>query len=496
MTTGAYSVDFKSTSSCTIGGMPLTAPVNATGARSHSLFVRPYLPLALGAVALVTLAAMENRAVLTALPTMVRELSAMGSFGLINAAPIAAFVVSLAVAGLWADRSGPVPLLRVGVTAFAVAQLFIGTASAVPMVVAGRVLSGLAEGLIDVGLMVLVARALPAALRPRIFALLSAAWVLPSVLGPVVTGVVTEQVGWRWVFLGGLVLVPPTWLLLRPAMRLAQARTAMEGQPSIGATATGATGPGVRWSLVPWAVAGSVAVFSLSLAGERLADRTAEAALVIVAGGALALVSAAYLLPRGTLLARRGMPAVIATRGLVAAAFGAGAWLPLLLTVVHGFRPALTGISLSITGVMWAFGSWLQARPHGLARVTVLRAGLLAMATGLAFTSLLAWTELPVAVGLAGWAVAGLGMGLTSPSLSILVLDGSDTTNQGRNSSAAQLSASMSTAVAFAVGGTAVAFAAPEPGRVVFGAIITASAVLAATAAVVSRRAEVRSRAT
>ena len=60
------------------------------------------------------------------------------------------------------------------------------------------------EALIDVSLMVLVARVLPAALRPRMFSLVSAAWILPSVLGPVVTGVVTEQLGWRWVFLGVL----------------------------------------------------------------------------------------------------------------------------------------------------------------------------------------------------------------------------------------------------------------------------------------------------
>lgn len=475
--------------------MTLTVPADMPGARSQSLFVRPYLPLTLGAVALVTLAAMENRAVMTALPTMVRELSAIGSYGLINAAPIAAFVVSLAVAGLWADRSGPVRPLRAGVTAFALAQLAIGTAEAVPMVLAGRVLSGLAEGLIDVGLMVFVARALPAELRPRIFALMAAAWVLPSVLGPVVTGLVTEHVGWRWVFLGGLVLVPPAWLLLRPATRLARVRTAAavgQNANAAGATGTRVSRPSGRWSVVSWAVAASAAMFSLSLAGERLADRTAEAALVIVFGATLTVVSAAYLLPRGTLLARPGMPTVIATRGLVAAAFGgAGAWLPLLLTVAHDFRPALTGVSLSITGVMWAFGSWLQARPHRLARLTVLRCGLLAMAVGLAATSLLAWTDLPVAVGLAGWAVAGLGMGLTSPSLSILVLDGSDTTNQGRNSSASQLSASLSTAVAFAISGTAVAFAAAEPGRVVFGVIITAGALFAATAAVVSRRAQV-----
>jgi hypothetical protein len=58
-----------------------------------------------------------------------------------------------------------------------------GIASVVDRV-AGRMLSGLAEGLLDVALMVLVARALPAVLRPSMFSLFAAMWILPSVLGP------------------------------------------------------------------------------------------------------------------------------------------------------------------------------------------------------------------------------------------------------------------------------------------------------------------------
>ena len=68
---------------------------------------------------LVTLGAFENRAVGTALPTMVREFDALGSFGLANAAPNASYLISLAIAGLWSDRRGPIPTLRAGAVAFA-----------------------------------------------------------------------------------------------------------------------------------------------------------------------------------------------------------------------------------------------------------------------------------------------------------------------------------------------------------------------------------------
>lgn len=432
-----------------------------------SLFSRAHLPLAISAVALVTLGALENRAVGTALPTLVRDFDAVSSFGLASAAPIAAFVVSLALAGLWADRSGPVPPLQAGVVTFAVAQVLVGTAGGMPQVIAGRLLSGLAEGLIDVGIMVLIARALPEELRPRMFSLFAASWVLPSVVGPFLTGIVTEGVGWRWVFLGALTVLVPVWLVLRPVLRTVPGPTGSAAAPS----AAGAS------SVLPWAVLAAAAVFGLSLAGEHLTSHPVPAVAVVVAGAAGAGFAAVRLLPRGTFRVRRGLPAVVAQRAFTATAFiGVGAWLPLLLTLVHGFTATTAGVSLSISGVMWAFGSWLQARDHGYASAVVLRAGLAAITAGLAVTTLLAWPAVPPAVGLLGWALAGVGMGLASPVLSVLTLAASDQSNQGSNVGAAQLAGSLSTAAALAVSGSAVALStAPAT----FAAIVVAGGVAA-----------------
>ncbi len=72
--------------------------------RPLKLLANPHWPLALGAIGLVTLGAFENRAVGTALPTLVRQFDALGAFGLANAAPIASYLVALAVTGLWTDR--------------------------------------------------------------------------------------------------------------------------------------------------------------------------------------------------------------------------------------------------------------------------------------------------------------------------------------------------------------------------------------------------------
>src|SRR6476659_10080265 len=451
-----------------MGPMPTRAPTAAPPR------LREHLALSVGTVAMVTLTAFADRAVGTALPSIVRDLDALASFGLANAAPAASFLVTLAFAGAWADRRGPLPVLRAGVAAFGLAQLLVGLAPTIAVVVVGRLLSGVGEALVDVSLIVLVARALPSELRPRIFSLVSAAWVLPSVLGPAVTGLVTEQLGWRWVFLGVLALVPPTWLLLRPAL----------GEVPAPSSESAASSPGAVW-----AVLAGASVLALTLAGEQLTSHAVAAWAVLAPSAALLALAVTRLVPAGTLRGARGLPAVIAVRGLVSVAFGAvGAFLPLLLTLLHGFRPTQAGISLTVTGVMWAFGSWLQGRDLPWRRATVLRAGLAAMTLGLAVATLLVLPDLAPWWGLAGWALAGIGMGISSSTLSVLMLDLSPADQQGRNNSAAQTSAAAAMAVGLAFGGALVAVTAPSPGPVVFLVLLAGGALAAALGVLVSGR--------
>lgn len=451
------------------------------------LLQRQYLPVTLGTSALVTLSAFENRAVGTALPTVVEEFHAVGAYGLANAAPAASFLLALAVAGLWADRRGPAGPFRAGLVLFALAQLTVGTAPSMAVVVAGRLLSGIAEGVLDISLMVLVAQALPASLRPRMFSLFAAMWVLPSIAGPVVTGVITELVGWRWVFLGALVLLVPTALALEPALRRTRPAAGTSEVTTAPAAATSARG------LVPWAALAALSALALSVAGESAAGHpVALVATTVIAGSALAL-AAARLLPPGTTLSAPGMPSVVATRALSNAAFGgAGAFLPLLLTLLHGFSPTRAGVTLSITGVAWAAGSWVQGRGDDVPRATWLLAGMTLMSIGLAGTALLAVPGVSTWAGLTGWLVAGVGMGLTSSSLSVLTLDLSAPEQQGRNSSAVQAGGSISMALAFAAGGALLAMAAPAPGPWAFGAIVAAAAAIAALGVVTARRVVVR----
>ena len=65
----------------------------------------------------------------------------------------------------------------------------------------------------------LVALVYPHRSRPAVFGLLAAAWVVPSLVGPTAAGLITEHVGWRWVFLGFAPFAVLGALLLVPVIR-------------------------------------------------------------------------------------------------------------------------------------------------------------------------------------------------------------------------------------------------------------------------------------
>jgi MFS family permease len=462
---------------------PMTATAAAT--RAPSLLTRQHLPFAVGAVALVTLGAFENRAVLTILPTVAEKLGGLWLFGPASAAPMISFVLATAVAGTWADRRGPLEPMNAGLGLFVLAQATMGLAPSMPVFVAARVGGGLAEGLIDVGLVVLMSRALPEALRAKVFAAFAAAWVLPSVLGPSIAGVLAERFGWRTVFLLAIALIVPAYALLRPAM--AQTRETLP-EPS-------------RWTSGERRLVAAAGVVALSLAlltvGGSLLIRRGGLPLAGVAAsitGLLLLAPATrHVLPAGVLTAAPGITAVIALRGLLAAAFGlVGAFIPLMLTAVHGFRPSAAGVSLTVTGLFWAAGSQihsLDAVQRHVSPVRRLQIGFSLIAAGVLGPALLSLHLVPVWLGLALWAVAGVGMGLSSPTLSTQMLALSATAAQGRSTAAANVTGSVAQSLTLAAAGALIAWQAPALPGWLFAAIMGSGGLIGAAGAALSGRA-------
>ena len=210
--------------------LPRTTP--APTLESAGIFHRDYLLVTLGACALVFLAAFESLAVTTIMPLVSRELDGAALYALAFAGPLATGVIGMVAAGNWSDRRGPVGPLYASVAMFVLGLLIAGTASDMPALVAGRLVQGLGGGAMTVALYVVIARVYPPVLHPKIFAAFSAAWVIPSLVGPFAAGIVAQMLSWHWVFLGVVGLVVPALLMIVPALRgLRGAGTPGDGTP-------------------------------------------------------------------------------------------------------------------------------------------------------------------------------------------------------------------------------------------------------------------------
>ncbi|WP_235013028.1 MFS transporter [Arthrobacter sp. SLBN-100] len=452
-------------------------------AGTHSgILQRPYLWVTIGASGLVFLAAFESLAVTTIMPVVSRELHGADLYALAFAGPLATGVIGMVAAGNWSDRHGPTVPLYGSVVLFVAGLLIAGTAVSMPLLVAGRLVQGLGGGALTVALYVLVARIYPGLLHPKIFAAFSAAWVVPSLVGPFAAGMVAQVFSWHWVFLGVVGLVIPALVMIVPVLRNmapAEEQGAASGKPP------------PPWALgrLAWASLAALAVLGLNLSREvRLPGFAAAPTLLAVAAVVTALVAVRPLVPMGTLAARRGLPSVILVRGLVAAGFfGAEVYLPYLLIEQYTFSPTFAGLTLTGGALAWAGASAVQGRlgtrlsHRGAVRTgsfMVLAAVLLALAT-----AALHW---PPVVVIAGWVLAGGGMGLLYPRLSVMTLALSSKENEGFNSSAMSISDSLGGALALAA--TGIVFAAFTTTTESFAGVFALCAVLAAAAVAVAPR--------
>src|SRR5690606_37116875 len=438
------------------------------------LLARRYRAPTLGAVALVALYAFEALAISTSMPTVAQALDGLALYAMAFAGTLAASVVGMVAAGRWADRSGPRAPLQHGIVWFALGLVVAGLAPAMWVLLLGRIVQGFGGGLMSVTLYVVVGRVYPPRLHARIFAAFAAAWVLPAIIGPVISGLIVEQLGWRWVF------------LLVPLLAVAASSMVLPALRGLGPVAGDAPAAPSESRRIFWAVGAAASALLLHYGGQQR-GWTAALLLTVALAGLVACMP--RLLPPGTLRAARGLPTVVALRGIAAAAFfGTEVFLPLLLSRERGLTPAWAGMALTIGALGWSIGSWNRGRMAAPSPQRVLRTGMAMLAAGVVVTASAVSPAVPVAVALVGWVVAGLGMGTVFPSLSVLTLELSPPSRQGINASALQLCDALFTARSLALGGSLCAALLVRAPTAAYLSGFAITAALAALGALLSAR--------
>lgn len=414
------------------------------------IFDAEHRTLTFGLLLGITLFAFEALAVVTIAPRFSAELGGTHLYGWVFSGLLLTSLFGTVLGGQLADSRGPGRVILLGLIVFGLGLLVAAAAPGMPVLIAGRLLQGLGGGALITALYAVVNLAYSDRLRPSLFAAMSSAWVVPGLVGPLLAGLIAEAVGWRAVFWLLLPLLAVVALLTVPAFGRFAVPVAVPGAPQ---------GP----SRLPQALGLALGTGAF-LAGLTLASWWGM--LLSAAGGPLAFWSLRKLTPAGTLSFRRGLPAVVASRGLFYAAFGGvEAFLAFMLTRVHGYSEALTGVAIATGALSWALGSFVQARldrrgAGAVQRARRIRSGTLLLSVGLSvqLVALFApFYSLPISM--LGWAVAGLGMGLAHATASVLAFSYAPEGQGGAVSASLQLADQFTSALSTGIGGALLALA-------------------------------------
>ncbi|POX68341.1 MFS transporter [Microbacterium sp. Ru50] len=435
--------------------------------------------LTAGILLSVGMVAFESLGVATVLPVIARDLDGLGAYGWGLSALMLANIVGTVTAGHMADRRGAARPLALGMLVFLTGCMIAGVSGSWSLFLLGRVVQGIGVGAVMAASYTAIGRAYPESLRAQMFALLSSAWTIPSLVGPLLAGIAADLVGWRWVFVAMVPLIIAAMALTLPRLR----RVADAGP----AHAQKTTARGARWWRGPLASS-----LLLTLGTALLLQALLLADLVLMAVGAIlglgvALVAFRRVTPEGTLSARAGLGAGVIVRLLLSGAyFGSEAFLPLAFQELRGQTPAAAGLALSAGALTWVAGSLLQARwdrRHHGRRSRAVAGGAAVLLLGTVAIAVTALVEaVPGWCAIAGWAIGGLGMGIAFNASTTDTMEQAPDGQQGQVSSALQLAQTLATAVIAGVGGAIVASAAGAA-ESLHSAIATVFAVTAALAA-------------
>ena len=396
--------------------------------------------LTIGLVTVVTLVAFEALAVSTILPSVRDDLGGVRLYGWTFSAFLLMSLIGIVWAGRESDHGRPGRPFLAGGVLFGVGLVIAGLAPSMWVLVLGRAIQGLGGGVVPAVAYVAIGRSYSEDERPRMFALLATAWVVPGLIGPGIAAAIASVWGWRAVF-----------LVLVPVLAFAIALTA----PVLFRLGSPATSSGTPQSLqrALQLVVGA----GLLLTGLTLPSFTVGLPLTI-AGVALSVPAARALTPRGTLSGAPGLPAAILGMALLTFAFfGADAFIPFALTEVRGTSTFFVGAVLTVSTLAWTAGSWTLERTRTrfgpfrpmLVGLAVLTIGTVAMAG----TTV---TEVHLAAALVAWSVGGYGIGLAYPSFSLAVLSRAKPGAEGATSSSLKLMEAFGSALGAGLAGAIV----------------------------------------
>ncbi|KAF1840016.1 uncharacterized protein K460DRAFT_381512 [Cucurbitaria berberidis CBS 394.84] len=176
---------------------------SAPGAQDENIPQRSKLKIAVIMFSLavaVLLAALDITIVTTALPTIAEEFNSASGYTWVGSAYLIAQAASTPIWGKVSDIFGRKPILLVANAIFFVGSLLAGVSVNMDMLIAARAIQGIGGGGLITLANITISDLFTMRDRGAYFAIIGGVWALASSLGPVIGGLFTQKVSWRWCF--------------------------------------------------------------------------------------------------------------------------------------------------------------------------------------------------------------------------------------------------------------------------------------------------------
>jgi len=375
---------------------------NAEVSVADSLTRRDRIFAMAGVLTALLLAGLDQTIVATAGPEIQRSLRIpAGLYVWITTAYLVASTVMLPIWGKLSDLYGRKPILLAGVGLFLLGSVLCGFAPGTMPLIAARAVQGLGAGSLFTTALAVIGDLFPPAQRGKYMGLIGGVMGISSVIGPLVGGIITDALGWQWIFFVNLPvgavalwiivarmpkLVPPrrdakidfagaAWLMIGVVPLLVA--LSLGGARATPGTPAGGFASPVVLGLLLLAVVG---IIGFILAERRAVEPVLDLALfrnrVIGAGtAAMFVLGATFLftmifLPLylvnvvGVSVTGAGLSMVPLTIGMVTGSVGGGQ----LVSRLGHYRPLLLGslVLLAVAFAIMGFTLGVDSTPTGV----------------------------------------------------------------------------------------------------------------------------------
>lgn len=348
---------------------------------------------------------LDSNIVAVALPSIARSLGA--SFAEIEwvvSAYILTFAALLLAAGSYADKHGRKLAMLIGIAIFTIASALCGLATSALMLNLSRALQGVGASLLLTASLAVINHTFVGTERARAYAFWGACLGVAITCGPIIGGVITSLLGWRWAFLMNL----PICAVLFAVVYKVVGESADHEAKRLDYAGILTFSVGLFfliWALIDGNNAGWTS--------ETILVRLAIACTVLVAFYVIESRQVRPMVDFALFRQRTFLGSAFAMIGYAGGAQVLIFFLPLMLQNAYDFTPAMAGLAMLPFALPMfltpRFGASLGASYSGRSLLTI---GLVVTTVGNLAMSVLAATHAIYPAFACGMLVAGVGAGL------------------------------------------------------------------------------------